>query len=191
MADRSLDANYFEAVYARDADPWQFASSAYEREKYEATLAALDGARFGSGFEIGCSIGVLTAQLATVCDRLLAVDLNERALAAARARCAELPHVRLAKMEIPREFPPERFDLIVVSEVAYYWSDADLRAAIDAIARAAAGGGTVELVHWLPVVPDYPRTGDQAHEAFLRDPRFRRLRGSRAERYRIDVLDVP
>ncbi len=75
-----------------------------------------------------------------------------------------------------------------MSEVAYYWSDADLGAAIDAIARGAAGGGVVELVHWLPVVPDYPRTGDAAHEAFLADPRFERLRGARSERYRIDVL---
>ncbi len=45
-------------------------------------------------------------------------------------------------------------------------------------------------MHWLPPVPDYPRSGDAAHEAFLADPRFRRVRGARAERYRIDVLAV-
>jgi SAM-dependent methyltransferase len=188
VADRSLGADYFEDVYARDPDPWRFASSDYERAKYDATIAALGGARFGAGLEIGCSIGVLTARLAAICDGLLAVDLNERALAAARTRCAALPGVRFARMQVPAEFPAERFDLIVVSEVAYYWSDADLRTAIDASARAAAGGGVVELVHWLPVVPDYPRTGDAAHEAFLADPRFERLRGARSERYRIDVL---
>ena len=189
MAERSLGADYFEAVYARDPDPWRFATSAYEQAKYGATVAALGGARFGAGFEIGCSIGVLTARLAAHCERLLAVDLNERALAAARARCAGLEHVAFARMEVPREFPAGRFDLVVVSEVAYYWSDADLRAARDAIARAAPGG-IVELVHWLPVVPDYPRTGDAAHEAFLADPRFARLHGARSERYRIDVLRV-
>lgn len=188
MADRSLGADYFEDVYARDPDPWRFASSEYERAKYDATIAALEGARFGAGLEIGCSIGVLTARLAAVCDRLLALDLNERALAAARARCAALANVAFARMQVPAAFPAEHFDLIVVSEVAYYWSDADLRAAVDAIARAAAGGGIVELVHWLPVVPDYPRTGDAAHEAFLADPRLRHLRGTRSERYRIDVL---
>jgi SAM-dependent methyltransferase len=187
VADASLGAEYFEAIYARDADPWKFASSEYERAKYDATVAALGGARFASAFEIGCSIGVLTARLAALCDRLLAVDLNERALAAARERCAALPSVRFARMDVPAEFPAERFDLIVVSEVAYYWSDADLRAAVDAIARGARGG-VVELVHWLPVVPDYPRTGDAAHEAFLAHPRFTRLRGERTDRYRIDVL---
>ena len=34
----SLPAGYFEAIYRRIADPWRFASSDYEREKYAATL---------------------------------------------------------------------------------------------------------------------------------------------------------
>ena len=38
---RSLEPAYFEALYAADPDPWRFATSAYEREKYTATLAAL------------------------------------------------------------------------------------------------------------------------------------------------------
>jgi SAM-dependent methyltransferase len=185
----SLDAAYFARVYAESADPWAFATSAYEREKYDATLAALGGERFASAFEIGCSIGVLSARLARVCDALLAVDINARALAAARERCAALDNVRFAPMAVPREFPDERFDLIVVSEVAYYWSDDDLRLAIDRIAGAAPGG-TVELVHFLPHVEDYVRSGDAVHEAFLRDPRFTRVRHARAEKYRLDLLRV-
>ena len=37
----SLPASYFDAIYERDADPWRFRTSAYERAKYDATLAAL------------------------------------------------------------------------------------------------------------------------------------------------------
>ena len=37
----SLPAAYFEAIYERDPDPWRFQTSAYERAKYDATLAAL------------------------------------------------------------------------------------------------------------------------------------------------------
>ena len=48
----------------------------YEREKYDATLAALP-LRVGSAFEIGCSIGVLTRRLSERCDRLLAVDVAD------------------------------------------------------------------------------------------------------------------
>ena len=42
----SLPPGYFEAIYARDPDPWRFADSAYERAKYDATLAALPRPRY-------------------------------------------------------------------------------------------------------------------------------------------------
>jgi hypothetical protein len=42
----SLAPDYFESLYADDPDPWRFASSAYERNKYETTLAALSVATF-------------------------------------------------------------------------------------------------------------------------------------------------
>jgi SAM-dependent methyltransferase len=189
MGQSSLDEDYFARVYATTADPWSFATSPYENEKYRATLEALAGRRFQSGLEIGCSIGVLTAMVARSCDSLLAIDINETALDAARARCAGLANVRFERMTFPRDVPAGAFDLVLVSEVAYYWSDDDLRAALDVIARAAAGG-IVELVHFLPKVDDYVRDGDAVHAVFLADPRFRLDRHVRAERYRIDVLRV-
>lgn len=186
---RSLGAEYFEGVYATSRDPWRFETSAYEREKYQATIAALGSRRFYNGFEIGCSIGVLTAMLADRCEKLLSVDINEDALAAARLRCAPRANVTFARMVLPEQFPSGSFDLIVLSEVGYYWSKADLQTSIDKIA-VAARGGIVQLVHYLPKVQDYPQTGDDVHEAFLADRRFKRLSGFRAERYRLDVLTV-
>ncbi|MBC5800032.1 MAG: methyltransferase domain-containing protein [Candidatus Eremiobacteraeota bacterium] len=185
--DPSLGAAYFERLYAADSDPWNFASSPYESEKYGRTIEALGERRFARALEVGCSIGVLSERLAERCDRLLSIDINPRALAAAKQRCAALTNVTFAEMNVPHDFPTERFDLIVVSEVAYYWSDDDLALAIDAIAGASAGG-TVELVHFLPKVQDYARDGDAVHHAFLRDRRFVRTSGMRADRYRIDVL---
>ncbi len=189
MVKPSLGRDFFANMYATTSDPWNFATSSYEHEKYAATIAALDGRRFASALEIGCSIGVLTALLAQSCDALLAIDINPRALAAARERCAALSNVRFAEMVFPEQTPAECFEAIIVSEVAYYWSAADLTRAIDYIADAAAGG-TVELVHFLPRVPEYLRDGDEVHAAFLADPRFRSVRAQRAERYRIDVLAV-
>lgn len=191
MRQESLDAGFFERIYAQADDPWDFRTSDYEREKYQSTIALLPRRGFGSGFEIGCSIGVLTERLAQHCDRLLAVDINQRALAAARARNAGSPHVHFAQMTVPLEFPSERFELIVVSEVAYYWSDADLARARDLIATSLAGGGILELVHFLPVVDEYIRDGDAVHEYFLADARFRCIASKRTARYRIDVCVVP
>lgn len=185
----SLDATYFERKYASNGDPWDFATSPYEAHKYRATIDALPKNRFERAFEIGCSIGVLTEMLASRCDSLLSVDVNDRALQQARERCARLQHVRFARMSVPRDFPTTSFDLIMVSEVGYYWSSDDLALAIDRIASAAAGG-TVVLVHYTPFVDEYPQTGDGVHAAFLRDARFEASFSKRAERYRIDVLRV-
>jgi len=185
----SLDHRYFERVYAASADPWNFASSSYEHRKYRATIAALGRRRFHAGFEIGCSIGVLTAALAACCDDLLSIDINERAIAAARQRCAALPNVRFAQQAFPRERPAGTFDLIVISEVGYYWSDDDLRAAREYVATAGSGG-TLELVHFLPKVDEYLRDGDDVHEFFLADGRFTLRHAERDARYRIDVLDI-
>ena len=60
----TLPAAYFDSLYAAEADPWAFATSDYEREKYAATLAALPRPHYARALEIGCSIGVLTRMLA-------------------------------------------------------------------------------------------------------------------------------
>ena len=183
----SLGPEYFEALYAADPDPWRFATSAYEREKYAATIAALPRRRFASGFEIGCSIGVLTRRLAAHCDRLLAVDVAEAALAQARAGCAGLPDVAIRRMRIPDEWPEGRFDLILFSEVLYYLApDAIIRAA--ARARAALSpGGIVLLVHYI-LATNYPCSGDEASETFIAALGLTPTRQRREAAYRLDLL---
>ena len=63
QVEESLPPKYFEQIYARKRDPWDFESSKYEKMKYEATLAALPRDRYRCGLEVGCSIGVLTKLL--------------------------------------------------------------------------------------------------------------------------------
>src|SRR5271168_4840307 len=109
-ARQSLTADYFEALYAEDADPWRFKTSDYERRKYAATGAVLDGHNICTAFEVGCAIGIFTRQLAGRCNSLLAVDVAEQALEQARRNCAGLNHVRFERMRIPLEWPTEQFD---------------------------------------------------------------------------------
>ena len=191
QAPESLSPEYFDHVYQANPDPWNFAASPYEAAKYTATLAALPRERYGRAFEAGCSIGVLTAQLGPRCGELLAIDVNEKALAAAQERCAGLPHVRFEQRWMPRDFPPGPFDLIVVSEVGYYLSMDDLRRFCRLTAEALSPGGHLVLVHWTPTVHDYPLTGDEVHETFFEETQetMRPLDGDRAEKYRLDVLE--
>lgn len=186
----TLDPGYFDDVYRAHDDPWAFASSPYEQAKYCDTLAAIPRSRYERAFEIGCSIGVLTAQLAPRCGQLLSVDVSEAALMQARQRCGHLPQVVLRRMQVPNEFPEGQLDLILLSEVGYYWSRADLARAADLMLAALNLGAQLLLVHWTPVVPDYPQTGDEVHEFFLqKSDVLKHLHGHRADKYRLDLFE--
>jgi SAM-dependent methyltransferase len=188
-AKKTLDPRYFDRIYAADPDPWRFASSAYEQDKYEVTLRALPRPRYVAGLEIGCSIGVLTQQLAVRCDGLLAVDAAASPLIEARRRCALLANVRFEQMFVPGQWPPGAFDLIVLSEVVYYLNAADVARLALRVGDALAPQADIILVHWTGAT-DYPLTGDEAAELFMermgRSARI--LRRERHDRFRLDVL---
>ncbi len=186
---QSLPPKYFRRIYDRKRDPWEFETSRYEREKYELTLQSLPQARYESGLEVGCSIGVLTRLLADRCDRLLGLDVSEAALDQAKVRCADVAQVDFACMQVPRSMPEEQFDLIMISEVAYYWRREDLVRAADALAERQRPGGHLVLVHLTESVPDYPLTGDEVHEYWLGRPEWKPVCHARKERFRIDVIE--
>lgn len=189
MSDSSLSPAYFDAIYAQNVDPWRFASSDYERAKYQATLDVLPAPHFSRAFEIGCSIGVLTRRLAERCDSLLAVDVADAALVQARARCTRLEHVAIRRMQVPEEWPTGSFDLILFSEVLYYLSPADVVRTARRTRGSLCQGGTVLLVHYtLPT--DYPCTGDAASGIFIAEMGFVPIQQRREAEYRLDLLRV-
>ena len=189
----SLPPAYFDQVYAANADPWHFETSNYEHAKYAATLAALPRQHFDCGLEIGCSIGVLTALLAPRCHQLLAVDVSAAALQTARQRLAAAPQVLLRQMALPHHFPRGDFDLVVLSEVGYFWCEADLALAAQRMVAALRPAGVLLLAHWTPLVSDFPLTGDAVHRHFLQYAGpggvLRHLVAQREATYRLDVLE--
>jgi SAM-dependent methyltransferase len=182
----SIAASYFEDLYASDPDPWRFATSAYEAEKYAATLAALTPGRFADGLEVGCSIGVLTAKLAQRCERLLALDVSDTALSQARLAC---PEVRFEKRQIPNEWPTGRFDLIVFSEVLYYLDLPAIQSTALKVMESLKPAGCVVLVHYLGET-DYPTTGDDAVSIFSSATGLKHGIAVGAKGYRIDRFDA-
>ena len=185
----SLPPDYFDVRYAADPDPWNFAGSPYERDKYAATLAALPRERYASALEVGCSIGVLTAALAPRCDALVALDVAEAALAQARARCDDRPGLRLMRARVPGEWPEGRFDLILLSEVVYYLDAGDVARLAGRVRASLRPDGDVVLVHWTGET-HYPLTGDEAADLFVRETRDHLAldRQVRTADYRLDVL---
>jgi len=161
----TLPMDYFDRLYSENPDPWRFRTSAYEREKYEATLAALRPERYARGLEVGCSIGVFTRLLADRCERLLAIDGSRIALAQARLSCAACSGVVLEQRTVPAGFPEGCFDLVVLSEVLYYLAPDDLDRLAERCAEALAPHGEVILCHWLGET-DYPLSGREASDRF-------------------------
>ena len=187
MRDDTVPLSYFEQFYERGPDPWGFATSDYERVKYVETLAALPRDRYRAGFEIGCSIGVLTDLLATRCDRLLAVEPVATALDAARLRNARHAHVTFASMFVPQQWPADVFDLVVLSEVLDYLGRDDLVAVADKLHGTAVGD--VVLVHWVGKKRGGPTAAEASeHLIFALSDRFTLARQDRNADYRLDVL---
>ncbi len=193
MSGTSWTAEVFERIYAERADPWGFESSPYERAKYADTLASLDGRRYRSGLELGCSIGVMTEALATRCDALLAVDISATALARARTRCAALPGVRFVQAALPDGLPAldgGSCDLLVLSELLYFLSPGDIDRLMSGVLAACAPDAVILLVNWTGNT-DTPCTGDEAAErarACCADAGRRLSQPLRREGYRVDRI---
>lgn len=171
----TLGMDYFDKLYASSADPWGFETRWYEARKYAVSLALLPAQRYGDAFEPGCSVGVLTAQLATRCDRVLAADGASAAIDRASARTAGLPNVRVQQAVIPGDWPAGQFDLIVFSEILYYFAGADLARVLDLGVAALRPDGTLLAVHWRHPVAEYPRGGDEVHQALAAQAGLARL----------------
>jgi SAM-dependent methyltransferase len=186
-----LDREYFERLYAESRDPWSFETSEYESKKYERTLSVLAQRQVGyhRALEIGCSIGVFTAMLAPLCDELLAVDVSERAVAAARERLARLPHVRVELRRLPEETPAGPFDLVVASEVLYYWPQDVMLAALRRFEEILSPGGVLLAVHWRKETKTYPLQGDEVHELLLEHMHLTNTTTIMEPEYRLDLFE--
>jgi SAM-dependent methyltransferase len=159
---------HFDALFAADADPWKFRQRWYEARKRALTLACLPRARYARAFEPGCANGELSAALAERCDRLLVSDGAAAAVAVARERLACWPQVSAIVAWLPDEWPDGQFDLIVVSELAYYLSLDDIDA-LAAKARASlTPGGDLVACHWRRPIDGCALDGDAVHARLAR-----------------------
>lgn len=164
----SVGADFFENKYRGAADPWSYETSSYEQAKYQHLLSLLPEERMESMLELGCSIGVLTAMLASRARRLMAVDASATAIERAKARLSSAPEIDVSWVagQLPECFPGGAYDAVIMSEVGYYLEAGALRVLIERILNALQPGGVVILMHWTVYVEAYPLTGDDVHEAF-------------------------
>lgn len=169
----ATDPRYFDALYAESADPWGLGEHWYERRKRALLLASLPRPRFGRAFEPGCSGGLLTAQLAARCDELVAADSSQRAVDLCRQRLGSRDGISVERMVVPGQWPPGRFDLLVLSEVGYYVDD--LSQLADRVGSSLRRQGVVVACHWRHPVLEHRHPAAAVHDALSRVPGVHRL----------------
>lgn len=185
----SVSQAAFEEKYRQAGDPWNFTGSRYERDRYAVTLQSLAQLRYRCAFEPACSIGVLTAALAERCDEVQAIDIAPSAVAMARKRCANFPRVRISCADLAAQCPQGPFDLIVFSELGYYFTETRLRRVAQSLSDALVAGGELIAVHWLGTSKDHLLHGDQVH-ALLKDTLAKPcawIKGARYPGFRLDA----
>jgi SAM-dependent methyltransferase len=163
-------AEYFDNLYAQGSDPWGLGDRFYECRKRNLLVASLPRERFRRTFEPGCAIGLLTVELAVRCDEVVAWDGVQLAVDQTGKRVKAAGYagrVDVSRARIPAEWPDGRFDLIVLSEVAYYCADQRrLKARIE---DSLSADGVLVACHWRHRALDHPVTSEHAHEALGRD----------------------
>lgn len=186
---RSLGEEFFDDFYSGRSDPWGFESRWYEERKRAVTLASLPRPRFRAGLEIGCSTGVLTEALSGRCDTVLGVDIAAAPLEVARRRLGD--GARFEQLTTPGEWPEGEFDLVVLSEVGYYYGRDDLSTMLERAAGSLTADGVIVLCHWRHPVPEYPLGGDEVHAAAVRRADLVRLVRHVEDDFLLDILVHP
>ena len=159
---------FFEEKYRTADDPWSFATSPYEQRRYSTIIEHVAAGQCAQVFEPGCSIGELTVQLAQCCGQVTAIDIAETAIAVARRRCDGLGNVDIRQGSLPDDLPPGPFDLIVFSEIGYYFDEQGLGRLAGEMARRITAGGRLIAVHWTGRAVDHVLTGATVHEVLGR-----------------------
>lgn len=167
MKDSGAATSVFDALYRRHRDPWNYVDSPYEQRKRLITMASLQRQHYGSVLELGCSIGISTAELAHRSGQLIGVDASPAALEQARKNTADFDHVTLVQATVPQdwpELPPASHDLVVISEIGYYLAADELHQLLQLVTKALRPGGELLLCHWLHQVEGWSLTGTEVHD---------------------------
>ena len=161
--------DYFDNLYADNNDPWDYENRWYEKRKRQICLSLLPSENYASILEVGCSNGVFSEYLAARCQKLTCIDGNATAVQLAQNRLKHLAHVHVLQQQIPVQWPQQKFDLIVISEIAYYLSHSELLQLSKLAEQSLTAQGMILCCHWRYPIAGFALTGAQVHELLMQN----------------------
>jgi 2-polyprenyl-3-methyl-5-hydroxy-6-metoxy-1,4-benzoquinol methylase len=94
-----------------------------ENRDIQAAVELISDRHYGSCLDVGTGYGHYAEAVAPLCDEVLAIDISEVAIQEARERLSHLPNVTFKAQNIRTFLFNEKYDLIVLGEVIYYFGD--------------------------------------------------------------------
>jgi predicted TPR repeat methyltransferase len=142
---------FFDDLWWR-GDFWRLESSEFEHAWLARLFAAVADRYYGRALDIGCGIGTLTRQLASLAEEVLGLDVSQAAIERARRespdRRVDFRQANVMDYDLRSEGP---WDLVVIAETVYYlgWRDTffDVAYFANAVFEATATGGRLLLAN--------------------------------------------
>jgi SAM-dependent methyltransferase len=169
---------HFQQLYEQSDDPWQVRQRWYEQRKRALLLSMLPSPHYRHVLEPACGNGELTAALARRADQVTASDLSPAAVQLTRDRLGSAAEGRVSVQcqRMPQDWPANAtFDLIVISEMAYYLSEADLPQLRDCCINTLTADGALVLCHWRRPFADRVLDTEAIHASFNAAPGLHRI----------------
>jgi cyclopropane fatty-acyl-phospholipid synthase-like methyltransferase len=90
---------------------------------------------------------------------------------------------------LPEEMPEGPFDLILASEVLYYFTREEMIAMLYGFETMLAPGGALLAVHWRRETQTYPLQGDEVHELLASHTSLALTESVSEPDYRLDLFE--
>ena len=86
------------------------------------------------------------------------------------------------------DWPTGTFDAVILSEVGYYWTEAELDRVLDRIDACSTDDGILVACHWRHPIPNAAQSGDAMHRRLVRRRLSRPLVHHIEEDFVLDVF---
>jgi 2-polyprenyl-3-methyl-5-hydroxy-6-metoxy-1,4-benzoquinol methylase len=104
----------------KQSDPWSVASNPYNDKKYKRELNIIKKYKAKSILELGCGEGVLTKMLASVLEKVDAIDISEEAIKRAKDNTSDFKNITYYCSDITKYEIENNYDVILASEILGY-----------------------------------------------------------------------